>query len=499
MTREEYRQKYGVEPNVSPLQTPVKMTRDEYLQKYGRMPVIPSEQPKTLGGKVNAFIKDVTSPVAKVLTNLTVAGQQTANLGRAILGKQTKEYDNVVDLPYWGKTRTFGTEGNFGQKVKESLGVGAELASFIPAGRAATPILKAGWNGIMMQGIKTGAREGLVGGALQGGGRAATDNRSLSDIAIETGIGGASGALFGGAIGGVIPLARNIPVGIGRGVVKAQTSVMPTEKQAIGILKKGYDDIFGATKTGMKNVEKSSAGGKNTSQFLANKKIIPDVTPEGKIDTFNARSSLWKDIDTIDKDLTSKLKESGRVYNLKDLKATVISAIDNIKTQAEGSVTENKEAIERLFDEYSRTFGDLVPLDTLNEIKRAQIRKSKVFDATKPRFMSNIEYQVGKAAMKAIEEIVPEAKLINKYYGDHLDAIDMLKKVHGNTIKGGKLGHYFGQAIGGMVGTTAGAMVGGPLGAVAGGGIGTVVGNELTKSLGRAAIAPSAVRRVLSR
>lgn len=151
------------------------------------------KQPKKEKGFLRNLAEDITSPFAKVSANVAGAGQHAANIGRLLTGGQVKEVDNKVNLPFWGETEAFGTQGNMARKLKESAGVGLELASFMPAGRAA----KTAYQGVRTLGsgfVKPFMREGAIGGGLQGAGEALQRNAGIMETGVSATLGAAGGA-----------------------------------------------------------------------------------------------------------------------------------------------------------------------------------------------------------------------------------------------------------------------------------------------------------------
>lgn len=298
---------------------------------------------------------------------------------------------------------------------------------------------------------------------------------------------------------------ESVAKGVGNKAVKAlepvQARFIPTTEQAIKQLENGYDEIFTATKSGINKLEKSSNAGKDPSRFLAEKGVIPEVSADGKISTELARKQLFDDIEKIDDSLTQGLKNRGKMVNLDDVRAQALKDIDNVQTRADGSLFVRQEEVNKIFDTYKQIYGEQVPLDVLNEIKRGQYRLTKVFDTTKPAFAKDVNYKIGNAAKETIEREATglNVKDLNRYYGDHLDAIGILEKINGNTVKGGRLGKYFGRATGTILGGTAGTTVGGPIGTLIGGAIGDTVGRILQNKAFQNAIIKPTTRKAIQK
>jgi len=105
------------------------------LQEIRARKTVQPEQPQQDG-----IIKSIVRPFGRLAVNAIKAGQMIAG--------QDVDKAAPINLPYLGATKPVGQEGTFTQKVKESLGVGAEIAStVVPAGRVA-PIARTGLKGL---------------------------------------------------------------------------------------------------------------------------------------------------------------------------------------------------------------------------------------------------------------------------------------------------------------------------------------------------------------
>ena len=157
------------------------------------------KEPSFLGG----IARDVSRPFARLSQNIRATGEIAT-------GTPYEEAIKPVQSKYWGELKPVGQEGTFGQRVGESFGVGAQIASNLPFTGGVTGIAKAGLKGLIKQGLKTGVREGVAGGALYGGGKAAEEGKGIGEIAKETALGGALGGLGGGILGGSVPVVGKL-------------------------------------------------------------------------------------------------------------------------------------------------------------------------------------------------------------------------------------------------------------------------------------------------
>lgn len=160
-------------------------------------------------GFIKGLAKELTSPVASTLANLTKAGQSVMNIGTLLKEGPSGDWQSKVkpvdmqapvNLPFWGETKPVGTTGDFGKDVKQSLGLGLQYSSFIPAGRAASIAGKTGM-GLGTKWISPLAKEGFVGGAEWGAGKALKEDKSLTEALTRGAIEGIAGAATGGMFG----------------------------------------------------------------------------------------------------------------------------------------------------------------------------------------------------------------------------------------------------------------------------------------------------------
>jgi hypothetical protein len=196
MTRAEYERKYGTKPVVSSASTPVKMSRADYEAKYGKPEATAQESDK---GFLGNLAVDVLRPVARMSTNLINAGQI------AVGAKET----SPLSGSFFGQVDAVGNTGKgFLADVKDSVGVGLELASYIPVAKGAKigfDVLKGATSKsgreVLKRAVMPLIKEGAVGGGLAGGGTALQKDKGVGGVLLDTALGGAAGAaaapLFG--------------------------------------------------------------------------------------------------------------------------------------------------------------------------------------------------------------------------------------------------------------------------------------------------------------
>lgn len=183
------------------------------VQPIGIMPQLKQD------GFLETVAKNVVSPFARLGVNAVKAGQMIAG--------QKVDPAKPMNVPWLGQVKPVGQEGSFGRRVLDAVGVGTEVAANVipttaPA-RAVVPLAKATIKGAVMQGLKTGARSGLVTGALYGAGKELQNPEATAGSVLRnTALGGVTGGITGGVIGGALPL----PVAAVKGITNA---VKPTK------------------------------------------------------------------------------------------------------------------------------------------------------------------------------------------------------------------------------------------------------------------------------
>lgn len=496
-------QRLGIQPAGQPA-TSTAPQGETLAQKAQRLGMKPATQPAPMPEKGPGFLQSIAQDIANPFLRVGASAANTVRglgtIGTAFKDPQKAASDlerirnTQYDFGWLGKAKQVGGSGNIVEDAKDAGAQALQIgATIIPAGKLPT-LAKTTLGGLVKQGAIQGAKTGAQSGFLYGAGKGleekdATVGSVLTNAAMNAGL----GSLGGGVVGGTLAA----PVGATQAV---QKRFFPTAQQATDKLKGAYDEVFGATKSGTNKLEKSLSTGKNPSQFLAENGIVIDVTPDNKISSKGARDFLSTKMDTMDDELTTGLKDLNRTVSLDDVEAATLKAVDNVKTRADATVVDRQAQVKEIFSKYRQIYGNDVPLDILNEMKRGQRSLTNVFDASKPRFATDVHYQTSKVLMNKIENAAPELNVseFNKNYGDHIDASKLLKSINGQAVKGGKLGKYFSQAAGSIVGSTVGSSMG-PLGTVGGAVAGDFVGGALQSNTARNAVLPPMVKKALEK
>lgn len=167
----------------------------EFVMSIGQ----PSAPQPTSGNRVAEFAKDVGRDIIRPVVT---AGQNIALIGRQLQGQSEEEakaprYSRILGE----EVRPIGVSGNFGQDLRESLGFGLQLSSFLPVGGA----VGAGARGV----IGRAAAEGAIGAGLNEAGQQLSEG-DFDPMAFAQNVlaGGAFAGLFGTAGAGVNAIKR---------------------------------------------------------------------------------------------------------------------------------------------------------------------------------------------------------------------------------------------------------------------------------------------------
>lgn len=317
--------------------------------------------------------------------------------------------------------------------------------------------------------VAQGAKIGATVGALGGAGTSMQEGNSLGEVAKDTFVGAGTGAAVGGAIPAVGEVIKKTAGGV-KGVAQPVTSAVKNKitgltdnvKDPVKALESSYDEIFKTnSKTSIiKQVENSKNRGYNPSKFLSQRGIILDVE-DGSIKTANARDLITGEAKKVDELLSEGLGQVKATVSLDDLKVKALKKIDTTYYKAKGA-DYNKMA-QQIIDEidaYKANFGDTVNLSTLNEMKSGQWFVSG-FDATKSNAIRDTHKILGNVFKTDIEKVAKDngvdgIKELNNFLGEHYDTLEVLQRIDGGKIKGGRLGNALFSAIGAATGMNVG-------------------------------------------
>ena len=196
----EQMQAAGIQPSAQP-QTGGKKSLAQQMQEAGIQPSA-TQQPKK-DGFFKSTLKGIAEPFAQFGTTALNVGSSIRDLAFGDQAGAARDLEKTRNVPFLGPTKPLftGNEGKV-ETVKKVIGTGADIASNFIGGGASVNAAKAGFGGLVKQGIKTGIVGGATGGALQQGGQTLRNNGSVGEAALNATVGAGTGAAVGGVLGG---------------------------------------------------------------------------------------------------------------------------------------------------------------------------------------------------------------------------------------------------------------------------------------------------------
>jgi hypothetical protein len=429
MTRAEYEAKYGAPPAAT--SSPVRMTRAEYEEKYGAAPATPA--PDATGLK--AVLQNKQQQRAETITE-------------------------AVDAKAAGKQGTLRTLFQIGGQL-----VGSAVDPVIEAAKAATPSpIKKGLGAVLKP----------IGASLEGLGKEIATIPAVQRLADSD-----QGAALDRDVQafqeylnlvpvpkGVSAIAKTAPKAAGAVTEKVGMAVAPmigkAQQREITWLADRYREVATGAKPTRKILQKSEARGKDPAQFLAERNIRPDVR-DGKVVSAEQADKLHASADPLNEHLDLALAEIEQgIPRLKmaDLEEVAVRSVRTDSNIAKNIADKLEDDIRAEFATYRKNYGEEAGITQVQAIKKGKWSRAP-FDSTKP-LQGDVNYAIGKAAKEAIEKAVPEdafsVRELNSHIGDILDAEKFLRSLDGRTVKGGRLGKYFGRTFGAMIGSNAGPL-----------------------------------------
>lgn len=427
--------------------------------------------------------------VAQSVPQKTIAGTPVAQAA----GVEPEKKDNR-NLLQKGVDFAFPIVGDIGNIIKgKNEKTGLQLAGdaalsalwFIPgvgAGAGLTAKLGGGLLG------KLGARalEGAATGYTADVGSKLAEGKSVAG-SLKPGAG-----TFVGAAGGPI-----------LGKIGDKVSSKFTQEGALSSIQKNIEKTLVANKPGRRLVNTAKSQGHNPAELIAKSGAVPDVI-DGKFVTVPQQEYLQGRIGQLGEARAEALDAMGTRIGLNELRDEALAASRDPYIIASGQSGKIKSQINRIFDDFKRNFGEDMSVSDLEKIKEAQAKASGIYKRTGQIGEDNASSIIGDISRKKIEDIADKSGFggmqeFNHYIASHYKALDALKAIEGQPVKGGRLGNMLrGHAAGtaaAMVGSTAGGPMAGAAGFLA-----TEAANKvLSKILGDTALSNPLKDAILKR
>lgn len=382
--------------------------------------------PERLGGTILQGIHDVTG----IGTNVYNNNQATGLFGNKVDMLGTKD-GQVLD--------NTGTAKDIAGNVLQN----AALA--VPAGevaQGASVLTKIG------QGVVIGAKSG----ALQGAGQGLQDQKNTTGV-IESGL---VGGVVGGATGGIVSGVGNVE---GK-AYNATTNLVNKDVQTLRADKitEGLTEQNSKLKTAQKAFDNNTIT--RTTNEGAKQTITPidtvakyNLTPEvknGSLLTGHNITQIDDHLDTLDNTITSKLADTKITVPIDVLRQDMVNAAKkNPILQESGKVQSTIDAANKRIDDFQSTYGDSIPLTTINKIR---IRANKDFSPD----TADASLAIGDAGRRLVHDATGDntIKGLLQDQGELLAARKYLNTLNGTKVSHGSIGKYALRTIGAVIGST---------------------------------------------
>jgi hypothetical protein len=406
--------------------------------------VVPAQgEEKVSFGK--EVVRGLLKTPARLATNLVNAGQ-------IALGKeQTQPFSGSL----LGEVKPVGNTGNMGQDLKESVGAGLELSSYLVGGGGTKVGTEAALQGLkyakpVLPQIAKASGIGALSGLMYGGGTSAAEGNSATKIAVDSLIGGvtggAGGAIFG-TLGAVLAKARGIT-----------NDTMNIVKKA---LSEDYEKSLSSTVSG-RNILKDHAIGMKESLDSG---LMPEIK-NGRYDATEATTLLQDSMDTLGAARGTDIASNNiKIPDLKPVKERVLA---NVETWVKDPL--EKQKVIKVVDDWFKALGttdvDLITLNAKQVAAGVKARFQNETDATVRNAYRNIYHGLGEFINDSVGPYGGVNKQINQLLSRYHGVMDFLDAIHEKSVYNQNLSSML-TSEGARLGSTAiGSAVGGPGGAV---------------------------------
>lgn len=306
--------------------------------------------------------------------------------------------------------------------------------------------------------LKNIARTGLS-GALVGALETPQESQLSGEGFIDPKERAKQAALYGGT-GAVLS-------GIGETLGAAQRRFLPTQKQLIADRVKELSKIESDYGKVRKSVNKSESRGFDPKTELAKTDLLQGaVTDKGTLDTTNAIKKFNEQISPVEDVVSKSIEKEGAVIKISDLEKGLKDAVLN--SNLEGAALD--VAMSKIDKELS---GLRLRMNQSGEIPLSRVHKAKTTKYATIDYLNPEGAKADKVIAKGLKEVVEknssaDIKKINDDLSKLYSIQDLLEKLNGKKVEGGRLGKYFAKSIGaiaghpfGPLGTWLGAELGG--------------------------------------
>lgn len=488
---------------------------EAYKVKYKSQPVVQENKlqiPQAGGGNIPVVkqLSDVGTGIGTAIGKTVVGAVQAplriaSGLGK-LVGANTKYADkyvgaldkakaNIYDKPF--EKQTASVSGKIGTGIGTVapylIGAGVVNPATTNLGTIPRVIARAGTDIALSQaqtggdaktGLATGVSSAISDAVLGGKAKAVrgilpslkqigktTSTGYVSDVA--SGMAGMRGEDRTGAKA-FIPGAGTVLAGaLGTaqtGVHEVRNLKDPIQKanKIISIREKELQKLEDNYQSIRKVTNKTKSQGIDPKKILAETDLLNGaVDNTGTLRTQNASIELNDFIRPQEKVISDSLKREGVLVNLADVRAKLLKMVDDSGIKGGAKL----RAIKNVDDDIA---GLMLEADNTGKVPLSTIHDAKIDKYANINFLNPESKRVDKAIAKGLKELVEtntrsvDVKNLNRELQQHYSVLDLLEKLDGKKVEGGKLGKYFAQTVGGIVGSHFG-----PLGAIIGAEVGS--------------------------
>ncbi len=287
---------------------------------------------------------------------------------------------------------------------------------------------------------------------------------SGQDNVLTPGLGTALGA-GAGVLGAGVGVA---------GAIRGPVAEAERNVKALGKLENYYKDV-------QKVVNKAGGKGIDVKGELAKSGLLNDVVDSsGHINTQDAMAALNEYIKPQEDVISRSLANEGRRIALTDVEKILKDAVKSSGVEG-GALTRALNNVDDDVAGYAlrADLDGMVPLSVIHDAKVSKYStinylnpETKIVDKTIARSLKGIVEHNTKSV---------DVKALNEELQKHYSTLNLLEKLNGKKVEGGKLGKYFARTVGSIVGSHFGPL-GSIVGAEAGG---RVLGQQMKNTFGK--------------
>ncbi len=422
----EFYQQFKGNPQAQPEQ-PVVSEREQLKSQGEPVSVNPEKgKPSFFGG----IGRDIVKPFARLATNLINADQVAS-------GRPTTQ---PLSGEYLGEVKPVGQEGTFGQKLKDSLKTGVDVATTVLGGGEGAKVAGLGLRGTIKQATVQGLKEFPLIGAIQGASTGLNPDATVGKTLLNTGLGALGGAVSA-------PIAGVTTGLLGKGINALTGRTADIERKVL------RDETVNATSKalGLSGKRPASAAKLQPEQYTKGLATIRKYNPEINVkdsenifdDTLNgllkAKEQVFKTYD----DISRQAGNEGLTIDLAPLEKELVKYTQGITTSPK------RARAQRLITELRTNFpeGKATPSQMQEYIKLLNEELGGVSGGAE-RGAIGVVSQFTKDAREAMDKTIART---GKEYQFFRDEYASLKSIEDSIVrqyqkamrkKGGGLSEY---------------------------------------------------------